>query len=76
MPTAVVVTVLASLFVSLTIIPFLASRALKEEHDEAGNFFLRGLKRFIDFTYKRLLGWSLVHPAKTVVIAGFGEQAI
>jgi multidrug efflux pump subunit AcrB len=69
MPTAVVVTVLASLFVSLTIIPFLASRALKEEHDEAGNFFLRGLNRFIDLTYKRLLGWSLGHPAKTVVIA-------
>jgi len=69
MPTAVVVTVLASLFVSLTIIPFLASRALKEEHDEVGNFFLRGLNRFIDFTYKRLLGWSLGHPAKTIVIA-------
>jgi multidrug efflux pump subunit AcrB len=69
MPTAVVVTVLASLFVSLTIIPFLASRTLKEERDERGNFFLRGLNRFIDFTYKRLLGWSLGQPAKTIAIA-------
>jgi multidrug efflux pump subunit AcrB len=69
MPAAVVLTVLASLLVALTIIPFLASRVLKEEHDEAGNFFLRGLKRFIDFTYKRLLGWSIGHPTKTIAIA-------
>lgn len=69
LPAAVVVTVLASLLVSLTIIPFLASRALKEEHDERGNIFLRELNRLINFTYKRLLGWSIDHPNKTIVIA-------
>lgn len=69
LPMAVILTVLASLLVSLTIIPFLASRALKEEHEEHGNIFLRGMKRFIDFTYRRLLGWSLRHPAKTIAAA-------
>lgn len=70
LPVAVVVTVLASLFVSLTIIPFLASRVLRENEEEHGNVFLRGLQRFIDFGYKRLLGWSLSRPAKTLAIAG------
>ncbi len=69
LPMAVILTVLASLLVSLTIIPFLASRALKDEHEEQDNVFLRGMKRFIDFTYKRLLGWSLLHPAKTIAAA-------
>ncbi|MGH7496043.1 MAG: efflux RND transporter permease subunit [bacterium] len=70
LPVAVVVTVVASLFVSLTIIPFLASRVLRENEDEHGNFFLKGLHRFIDFTYKRLLGWSIARPARTLAIAG------
>lgn len=69
MPVAVVVTVLASLFVSLTIIPFLASRLLRENQDEHGNLFLRGLHRFIDFTYRRVLGWAISRPAQTLVVA-------
>jgi len=69
MPAAVIATVLASLLVSLTIIPFLASRVLKAGEEERGNIFLRGLHRVIDFTYKRFLGWSIAHPAKTLAIA-------
>jgi len=37
LPMAVVTTILASLFVSLTIVPFLSSRILKEEHNPEGN---------------------------------------
>ena len=69
MPAAVVLTILASLVVSLTIIPFLASVFLKEEEDEQGNVFLRGLNRLIDVTYGRWLHGALAHPARTLVIA-------
>ncbi len=69
LPVAVVVTIFASLVVSLTIIPFLASRLLKEEKDEHGNVFLQLLNRFIDWSYRRLLDWSLANPRTTLIIA-------
>jgi multidrug efflux pump subunit AcrB len=72
MPMAVVTTVLASLFVSLTIVPFLNSRILAEHHDPRGNIFLRGLKWIISGTYSRLLHAALARPllslAATVLI--------
>ena len=70
MPSAVVLTILASLVVSLTVIPFLASIFLKEEEGEQGNVFLRGLNRLIDITYGRWLHRALAHPAQTLVVAG------
>ncbi len=69
MPAAVVFTILASLVVSLTVIPFLASVFLKEEKDEHGNVFLRGLNRAIDLTYGRWLHLALARPVATLVIA-------
>ncbi len=62
MPMAVVFTILASLLVSLTIIPFLASFLLKPDHDERGNVFLRLLNRAIDVTYARWLHRALARP--------------
>ena len=70
MPSAVVLTILASLLVSLTVIPFLASIFLKEEEDEHGNIFMRGLNRVIDITYGRWLHRALAHPAQTLIVAG------
>ena len=70
MPAAVVLTILASLIVSVTVIPFLASVFLKEEEDEHGNVFLRGLNRLIDITYGRWLHRALAHPVQTLVVAG------
>ncbi len=67
LPMAVVTTVLASLLVSLTIVPFLSSRILREEHNPNGNIFLRALKRLIGGSYGRLLHWSLRHPALTLL---------
>lgn len=69
MPLAVIFTILASLLVSLTIIPFLASLVLREEKDEHGNFFLRVLNRGIDATYSRLLHRALALPRTTLVVA-------
>jgi multidrug efflux pump subunit AcrB len=67
LPVAVVLTVLASLLVSFTIIPFLASRYLKEENDEHGNFFLQFLNKGIEKSYSRLLDWSLHRPRATLI---------
>ncbi|WP_405518224.1 efflux RND transporter permease subunit [Spirosoma sp. KNUC1025] len=70
LPMAVVTTILASLFVSLTIVPFLSSRILKEEHSPEGNIFMRALKRVISGSYSRLLHWGLRHPVVTLLVAG------
>lgn len=67
MPLAVILTIVASLLVSLTIIPFLASVALREEQDAHGNRFLRLLNRAIDATYARLLHRALARPRLTLV---------
>lgn len=69
LPAAVVATVLASLFVSLTIIPFLSSRILSNHENPEGNFFLRGLKRLISGSYRRLLHRALAKPYITLSVA-------
>lgn len=69
LPMAVIFTVLASLFVSLTIVPFLSSRILKNHSNPEGNIFLRALKKIISGSYTRVLHWSLVHPVATLVVA-------
>ena len=67
LPLAVEFTVLASLVVALTIIPFLASRVLTGHEDTEGNFLLRGLQRIIHVTYRPLLHWAMLHRAKTLI---------
>lgn len=69
LPAAVVATVLASLFVSLTIIPFLSSRILSNHENPEGNFFLRGLKRLISGSYRKLLHRALARPYVTLIVA-------
>lgn len=69
LPFAVIASVLASLLVSLTIIPFLASRLLKTHENPEGNIFLRGLKKIISGSYTRLLNYSLKHPVITLITA-------
>ena len=70
MPAAVVYTVLASLLVSLTITPFLASRILPQSESAEGNFFLRAMHRGIHVTYAPVLRRALAHPWRTLAIAG------
>lgn len=69
LPVAVVATVLASLFVSLTIVPFLSSRILGLKHDARGNLFMRGLNWLIQGTYARLLDKALIYPKTTLLVA-------
>lgn len=70
LPMAVIFSVLASMLVSLTIIPFLSSRLLKEHHgNPEGNFFMRGLKKLIHGSYAKLLERALNKPWYTIGIA-------
>lgn len=70
LPLAVIFSVLASMAVSLTIIPFLSSRLLKNHtgHPD-GNIFMRALKKMIHGSYARLLDKALARPFLTIGIA-------
>jgi multidrug efflux pump subunit AcrB len=69
LPFAVIATVLASLLVSLTIVPFLASQILSKHHSPEGNMFLRGLNWVISGSYRRLLNGAMRFPKTTLLIA-------
>jgi multidrug efflux pump subunit AcrB len=70
MPMGVILCVVASMFVSLTIIPFLSSRILKENHGHPdGNIFMRALKKVIHGSYSKLLDKALAKPWWTIGIA-------
>lgn len=69
LPMAVIMSVLASMLVSLTIIPFLSSRILKENHGQ-GNRFLDLFQKGIHKTYAPLLEKALQLPKRTLLIAG------
>lgn len=72
LPAAVLYTVGASLFVALTVIPFLASRMLKVvpgEGEHAGNRALQAIMRFIHGVYAPALRAALAWPRRTLVAA-------
>jgi len=69
LPMAVISSVFASMLVSLTVVPFLASKVLKTNHDPRGNIFLRGLQKLISGSYSRLLDYSLKRPVMTLLMA-------
>jgi multidrug efflux pump subunit AcrB len=70
LPMAVISSVLASMLVSLTIIPFLSSRILKEHAGPAtGNIFLRAMQRGIHGSYARVLNGALKKPVLTLLLA-------
>lgn len=70
MPVAVILSVLASLIVSLTVIPLAAGQILKEYHQPSeGNFFMRSFRRLlIGGVYLKILNGALRHPWQTLGI--------
>ena len=62
LPLAVIATVVASLVISLTIIPFLASRILPREESKEGNRVLQAVNGAIQRTYAPILHWALERP--------------
>ena len=69
LPIAVLGTVAASLVVSLTIVPFLASRILPRSESEHGNRFLQVVQAGIHRFYAPVLHWSLTHPRRALLAA-------
>jgi multidrug efflux pump subunit AcrB len=74
LPLAVVSTILASLLVALTIIPFLASRLLPRSATGKSNFVLDRVMGAIHGLYRPALHWALQRPRATVAagLAAFG----
>ncbi|MBL8546149.1 MAG: efflux RND transporter permease subunit [Hyphomonadaceae bacterium] len=68
LPVAVVTTIIASLVVALTIIPFLASRLLPRSDSGHSNALLDGVMAAIHNIYRPALHVALAHPRKTVII--------
>jgi multidrug efflux pump subunit AcrB len=70
LPAAVLYTVAASLFVALTVIPFLASRLLRPEEKTAeGNRALKALMSAIHRVYNPALRRALRAPRRTLLLA-------
>ena len=63
---AILYTVTASMIVSLTIVPFLASRMLKRDQHDEGNALLRWLMRNIETIYRPVLRLALSMPKRFV----------
>ncbi|MDE1192940.1 MAG: efflux RND transporter permease subunit [Arachidicoccus sp.] len=70
LPLAVMFTIIGSMAVALTVVPFLSSKILKPSKDEHGNFFLRMLQKAIHGSYSKLLDKALKYPVITLCIAG------
>ena len=68
LPVAVVFTIVASLLVSLTVVPFLASRVLRPEGAH-GNLAFRWMERAIQASYRPVLHRALARPAVTLGLA-------
>jgi multidrug efflux pump subunit AcrB len=69
LPMAVICAVLASMVVSLTVIPFLGSVILRGHHNPDGNFFMRMLKKLISGSYSRVLDAALRRPLITLLVS-------
>ncbi|HEY5809947.1 MAG TPA: efflux RND transporter permease subunit, partial [Povalibacter sp.] len=69
LPMTVTMTILGSLLIAMFIIPFLASRVLKEHQDEHGNVFLQRVMGVIHRYYRPALHYCLARPRATVLVA-------
>lgn len=69
LPMAVMTSVLASMIVALTLVPFLGSRVLKTHTHGGGNFFLQNLQKFLSFSYRRVMPVALRWPKVTIGIS-------
>lgn len=76
LPTTVIATIVGSLLIALLIIPFLASRLLREEKDERGNPLLQRVMAAIHRYYRPALHYCLARPRTTVALAIGGSLAL
>ncbi|MDX1740481.1 MAG: efflux RND transporter permease subunit, partial [Rhodothermales bacterium] len=73
MPVTVIFTLIASLVVSLTLTPFMASRLLRRRDPSRRSRRMRPLHTFlrhqVNGPYRKTLGYALTHPGRVLVIA-------
>jgi multidrug efflux pump subunit AcrB len=69
LPTTVIATIIGSLLIALFIIPFLASRLLREEKDERGSPLLQRVMGVIHRYYRPALHYCLARPRATTFVA-------
>ncbi|MGJ1227322.1 efflux RND transporter permease subunit [Sphingobacterium siyangense] len=69
LPVAIITSVLASMIVALTLVPFIGSKILKTHDHGEGNYFLRKLQQFLTFSYKGIMKKALQWPKVTVAIS-------
>lgn len=69
LPMAVITSVLASMIVALTLVPFLGSKFLKTHDHAGGNIFLQYLQNFLTKAYKDIMPKALKYPKITLAIS-------
>ncbi|MET3884438.1 efflux RND transporter permease subunit [Niastella sp. OAS944] len=69
LPMAVITSVLASMIVALTLVPFMGSRILKTHTHGEGNFFLKQLQKFLTYSYRGIMPRALKYPKITIGIS-------
>ncbi|MET0571326.1 MAG: efflux RND transporter permease subunit, partial [Pedobacter agri] len=69
LPMAVITSVLASMVVALTLVPFMGSRLLKTHTDGQGNYFLKQLQKFLTYSYRGIMPRALKYPKTTIGIS-------
>ena len=69
LPMAVITSVLASMIVALTLVPFIGSRILKTHTHGEGNFFLKYLQKFLTYSYRGSMRRALKWPKTTIGIS-------
>jgi len=69
LPMAIMTSVLASMIVALTLVPFVGSKILKTHSHGEGNVFLQKLQKFLTFSYKGIMPLALKCPKITIGIS-------
>ncbi|MFC0772079.1 efflux RND transporter permease subunit [Terrimonas alba] len=69
LPMAVITSVLASMIVALTLVPFIGSRILKTHTHGEGNVFLKYLQKFLTYCYRGIMPLALKWPKTTIGIS-------
>lgn len=69
LPMAIITSVLASMIVALTLVPFIGSKILKTHTHGEGNYFLKKLQGFLTWSYKGIMPLALKWPKVTIGIS-------
>ena len=69
LPVSIIATIVGSLFIALLLIPFLASRVLKESENPHGNIILQRLMSLVHRYYNPALQFCLRRPRGTAIVA-------